>query len=117
MSRNRNIIFLAGACLVLGMISVSALAQGKNTDTATTQLAYSQVFTESARTRGIARSRHRRDINGAGYADAIQHLGLQRSRAEACASISCRGTGKCLVMTPPIHNHWVILNPRAPFIW
>ena len=44
MSRNRNIIFLAGASLVLGMISVSALAQGKNTDAATTRLAYSQVF-------------------------------------------------------------------------
>jgi hypothetical protein len=28
------------------MISVSAVAQGKNTDTATTQLAYFQVFTD-----------------------------------------------------------------------
>jgi hypothetical protein len=34
MSRNRNIIFLAGASLLLGMTSVSALAQSKNTDTA-----------------------------------------------------------------------------------
>ena len=46
MPRSRNIIFLAGASLVLGMISVSAVAQGKNTDTATTRVAYYQVFTD-----------------------------------------------------------------------
>ncbi len=49
MSENCNIAFLVGAFLVLGMISLSALsaaAQGGNTDTATTRLAYSQVFTD-----------------------------------------------------------------------
>jgi len=66
MSRNRNIIFLAGACLVLGMISVSALAQGKNTDTATTQLAYSQVFTDPMNAT-CPNPRHRKVKTSKGY--------------------------------------------------
>jgi hypothetical protein len=46
MSGNRNIAFLVGASLVLGIISLSAVAQGENSDTATTRLAYFQVFTD-----------------------------------------------------------------------
>jgi hypothetical protein len=44
MSRNSKIALLVGASLVPGVISASAIAQSKNIDTAPTQLAYSQVF-------------------------------------------------------------------------
>jgi hypothetical protein len=46
MSRNRGIPFLVGAFLVLGTISVSAVAQGRYTDSVATRVAYSQVFTD-----------------------------------------------------------------------
>ena len=45
MSENCMIAILVGASVVLGMISLAAVAQGGNTETATTRLAYSQVFT------------------------------------------------------------------------
>jgi hypothetical protein len=47
-SRNHNIGFFVGACLVLGMISTSAVAQSKNPNMAPTRdaYAYSQVFTD-----------------------------------------------------------------------
>jgi hypothetical protein len=45
MSRNRNVAFFVGASFVLGVISASAVAQTKNSDTAPIRLAYSQVFT------------------------------------------------------------------------
>jgi hypothetical protein len=46
MSRNRNIAFFAGASLVLGVISTSAVAQNKNTNSTATRdaYAYDQVF-------------------------------------------------------------------------
>jgi hypothetical protein len=46
MLKNRKIAFFVGASLVLGVISVSAVAQSKNTDTAPIRVAYSQVFTD-----------------------------------------------------------------------
>ena len=46
MSINRKIALLAGACLAVGVMSASAVAQSKNSDTATTRLAYFQVFTD-----------------------------------------------------------------------
>ena len=45
MSRHRNIALFVGASFVLGVISASAVAQTKNSDTAPIRLAYSQVFT------------------------------------------------------------------------
>ena len=66
MSGNRKIIFLAGASLVLGMISVSALAEGKNTDTATTRLAYFQVFTDP-QDATCPNPRHRKVRTSKGY--------------------------------------------------
>jgi hypothetical protein len=44
MSRNSRILFFVGALLVVGVISVSAVAQTEKSDTAPTRLAYSQVF-------------------------------------------------------------------------
>ena len=44
MSRNSNVSFLVGAFLVVGVISVSAVAQSEKSETATTRLAYFQVF-------------------------------------------------------------------------
>jgi hypothetical protein len=44
MSRNSKIAFFVGAFLVVGVISVSAVAQSEKSDMATTRLAYSQVF-------------------------------------------------------------------------
>jgi hypothetical protein len=48
MSRYRNIACFVGASLVLGLISTSAVAQGKNSNMAATgdAYAYSQVFTD-----------------------------------------------------------------------
>lgn len=45
MSRNGKVTFFVGASLVLGVISASAVAQGRSTDMAPTRLAYYQVFT------------------------------------------------------------------------
>jgi hypothetical protein len=48
MSNNRDIAFCVGASLILGVISTSVVAQGKNADTTATRdaYAYSQVFTD-----------------------------------------------------------------------
>ena len=48
MSINRDVAFLFGAALVLGLISTSAVAQSKNANAAATRdaYAYSQVFTD-----------------------------------------------------------------------
>jgi hypothetical protein len=66
MSGNRNIAFLVGTSLVLGMISVSAVAQGKNTDTATTRVAYFQVFTDP-QDATCPNPRHRKVKTSKGY--------------------------------------------------
>jgi hypothetical protein len=66
MSRNRNIIVLAGASLLLGMISVSALAQGKNTDSATTRLAYFQAV-KNPMNATCPNPRHRKVKTSQGY--------------------------------------------------
>ena len=44
MSRISNAAFFAGAFLVVGVISGSAVAQGEKSETETTRLAYYQVF-------------------------------------------------------------------------
>lgn len=66
MSRNRNIISLAGASLVLATISVCAIAQGGNTDTATTRVAYFQVFTDP-QDATCPNPRHRKVKTSKGY--------------------------------------------------
>jgi hypothetical protein len=66
MSRNRYIAFLVGASLVLGMTCISAIAQGKNTDTATTSVAYFQVFTDP-QDATCPNPRHRKVKTSKGY--------------------------------------------------
>ena len=66
MSGNRNVVLLVGAFLVFAMISVSAVAQEKNTDTATTRLAYFQVFTDPMNAT-CPNPRHRKVKTSKGY--------------------------------------------------
>ena len=46
MSENCKIVFLVGVSIVLGMISLAAVAQGRNSGTPATGAAYYQVFTD-----------------------------------------------------------------------
>jgi hypothetical protein len=66
MSRKRNVAFFVGAALVLGVISTSAVAQSKNPDTATTRLAYFQVFTDPQNAT-CPNPRHRKVKTSKGY--------------------------------------------------
>jgi hypothetical protein len=66
MSRNRNIAFFLGASFVLGLVSTSVVAQSKNTNMATTRVAYSQVFTNPMNST-CPNPRHRRVKTSKGY--------------------------------------------------
>ena len=68
MLRNINITFFVGATLLLGVISTSAIAQGKNTNMAATRdaYAYSQVFTDPMNAT-CPNPRHRKVKTSQGY--------------------------------------------------
>jgi hypothetical protein len=68
MSRNRNIAFLVGASLVLGVTSTYAVAQSKNTNLAAIRhaYAYSQVFTDPMNAT-CPNPRHRKVKTSNGY--------------------------------------------------
>ncbi len=66
MSTSRNIVLLAGAYFALGMISTSAVAESKNSDTATTRVAYFQVFKDPMNAT-CPNPRHRKVKTSSGY--------------------------------------------------
>jgi len=66
MPRTRNIIFLAGASFMLGVISASAVAQTKNSDTAPIQLAYFQAV-KNPMNATCPNPRHRKVKTSQGY--------------------------------------------------
>jgi hypothetical protein len=65
MKRFCNIAFFVGGFLVMG-ISTSAIAQSKDANTATTHLAYSQVFTDP-QDATCPNPRHRKIKTSKGY--------------------------------------------------
>jgi hypothetical protein len=66
MSRHRNIALFVGASFVLGVISASAVAQTKNSDTAPIRLAYFQAV-KNPMNATCPNPRHRKVKTSQGY--------------------------------------------------
>jgi hypothetical protein len=66
MSRNSNVAFFVGTFLVVGVISVSAVAQSEKSDRTATRLAYSQVFRDPMNAT-CRNPTHRKVKTSAGY--------------------------------------------------